>query len=160
MDNTSIGQKIKELRIKQNMTQKELAAKSGLSEITIRKYESNERKPKIENIRNIAIALGGKLSDFLTVGQMIEEYDPIDGIIDTVVKKEDGTVERTSRSFFTYNSNAHTNEELPLTERERQLIEYFRLLNDKGKDKALEDVEMYTMIAMYRDKGVINKDLD
>lgn len=160
MDNTSIGQKIKELRIKQNMTQKELAEKSGLSEITIRKYEANERKPKIENIRNIAIALESKLSDFLAIGQMIEEYNPIDGIMDTVVKKEDGTIERTSRSFFTYNSNEYTNEELPLTEREKQLVEYFRLLNNKGQDKALEDVEMYTMIAMYRDKGVINENID
>lgn len=71
MDNTNIGQRIKELRIKQNMTQKELAEKSGLSEITIRKYESNERKPKIENIRNIAAALKVSMNTFLD-GHWIE----------------------------------------------------------------------------------------
>lgn len=52
-----IGKNIKYYRQNLNLTQKELANKSGLSEISIRKYENNDRKPKYENLKKIAIAL-------------------------------------------------------------------------------------------------------
>lgn len=53
----NIGSKIKNIRQEKGLTQKQLAQLTGLSEISIRKYESNSRNPKIENIKKIAKAL-------------------------------------------------------------------------------------------------------
>ena len=44
------GDKIKHYRTLRNLTQKELAELSGISEIAIRKYESGERKAKLKNL--------------------------------------------------------------------------------------------------------------
>lgn len=52
-----IGSNIKRIRENRNMTQKELADTAGISEISIRKYEANDRKPKYENLEKIAKAL-------------------------------------------------------------------------------------------------------
>ena len=40
--------RLKELRLEKGLTQKQLAEKAYISEISIRKYENGERKPKIE----------------------------------------------------------------------------------------------------------------
>lgn len=53
----TIGIKIKEIRKEQGITQKQLANLTGLSEISIRKYENGDRNPKIENVKKIAKAL-------------------------------------------------------------------------------------------------------
>ena len=52
-----IGIKIREARKAANLTQKQLAEKSGIIETTIRKYEIGKQKPKFENIEKIAAAL-------------------------------------------------------------------------------------------------------
>lgn len=61
----NIGEKIKYFRILKKMTQKELAKKTGLSTISVRKYESGSRKPKIETLINIYTVLEIKLEDLL-----------------------------------------------------------------------------------------------
>lgn len=53
-----IGENIKELRNKNNLTQEELATKTGLSKNAIWNYENNKRKPNIEILNKIANALG------------------------------------------------------------------------------------------------------
>lgn len=53
----SIGENIRFYRKKNKLSQKELSKLCNISEISIRKYESNERKPKIETIKKIADAL-------------------------------------------------------------------------------------------------------
>lgn len=53
----TVGEKIKQYRKLRNLTQKALAEKSGLSEISIRKYEAGERIPKQDQLRKMAVAL-------------------------------------------------------------------------------------------------------
>lgn len=53
----NINEKIKFLRKSKGITQKQLADKSGVSEISIRKYESGDRNPKYEQLQKIASAL-------------------------------------------------------------------------------------------------------
>ena len=53
-----IGEKIKEIRLKNNITQKELGDAIGIDGATIRKYENGKLKPKAETIDKIARALG------------------------------------------------------------------------------------------------------
>ncbi|MFP3152935.1 helix-turn-helix transcriptional regulator [Lachnospiraceae bacterium ZAX-1] len=52
-----IGENIKRNRKEKELTQRELAEKSGMSEISIRKYEAEQRTPKIDTIIAIANAL-------------------------------------------------------------------------------------------------------
>ena len=58
--------KIQQLRKERRMSQAELARKAGISEISIRKYENGDRKPKIETLQRIANALDVDLDLFLT----------------------------------------------------------------------------------------------
>lgn len=51
------SEKIKTFRKKSNLTQKQLAEKSNIAEITIRKYEKGDRIPKLEQLTKIAAAL-------------------------------------------------------------------------------------------------------
>ncbi len=58
----SMGERIKAARKALGMTQKALAEVSGVSEITIRKYEADERQPRIEQLRTLADKLGVDLA--------------------------------------------------------------------------------------------------
>lgn len=60
-----VGLKIEYYRKKKNMSREVLAKKSDISEISIRKYESGERNPKIETLNKIAAALGVSTDDLL-----------------------------------------------------------------------------------------------
>ena len=59
------GNLIRVYRKSNKMTIKELAAKSGVSEISIRSYENNKRNPKYENLEKIAYVLGIPVSEIL-----------------------------------------------------------------------------------------------
>jgi len=50
----SVGETIKQLRKEKGLTQKELASKIGVAEVTIRQYETSKRKPKFENAEKLA----------------------------------------------------------------------------------------------------------
>lgn len=50
-----LGATIRDLRKKQNMTQKELARRLNVSEATICKYENNTATPPFETLRTIAV---------------------------------------------------------------------------------------------------------
>ena len=51
------SRKIKKLREKRQLTQKQLASLSGISESALRSYELGDRKPKKEVLERIAMAL-------------------------------------------------------------------------------------------------------
>lgn len=74
----SLSENIKRFRIKKGYSQAFLAKKTGLSEITIRKYESNERTPKLQNVAKIAAALDVTISDlqkeFIWSSEDVEQY--------------------------------------------------------------------------------------
>lgn len=57
LNNNDFGNRIKELRIKNGLSQTELADKTGVSEQAISFYENGKRHPKIETWQKIANAL-------------------------------------------------------------------------------------------------------
>ena len=59
------GAKIRAARLEAGMTQKQLGDRCGISDVTIRKYESGKVHPKIETLSKIAAALGVPLSYFV-----------------------------------------------------------------------------------------------
>ena len=69
----TLGQKIREYRLKRGMTQEELAEKLVSSKSTISEYENNKIDIKISILREIAKVLGTPLPHLLS-----EEDDDID----------------------------------------------------------------------------------
>lgn len=61
----SVSDNIQRLRKERKLTQANLAKKANISEISIRKYESGDRAPKLETIRKIALALEVSVGDIL-----------------------------------------------------------------------------------------------
>lgn len=52
-----IGSRIKKIRIKQNLTQRELCKLTGITETSLDIYESGEIDPSVREIARISIAL-------------------------------------------------------------------------------------------------------
>ena len=72
-----VGAKIKEIRKINKLTQKEFAKKIGVSEISIRKYESEERNPSLEVLAKISTELDIDLSEIIPDNEYnhsLEEY--------------------------------------------------------------------------------------
>ena len=59
------GERIRKYRKAAHLTQKELAKKVNLAEITIRQYEGNLYEPKQEAAKRIASVLGVSISDLM-----------------------------------------------------------------------------------------------
>lgn len=53
----TFGERLKEIRISKNITQKQLATMVGSSERGIQRYESGERKPNFDAIISLCKAL-------------------------------------------------------------------------------------------------------
>lgn len=67
----TIGEKIKAYRKSQNMTAAELAEKSGIHPVSIRKYETGAMIPKPEQIKKIADALN---ISYMTLDDSVTDY--------------------------------------------------------------------------------------
>lgn len=71
MTNTILGERISDLLQKHGLTQRELAEKVGVTEVSMSRYISGDRTPKGPIIANIALALH-TTSDYL-LGQEADE---------------------------------------------------------------------------------------
>lgn len=69
----TIGKTIRSIRKEKGITQKKLAELSGIAEITIRQYEADKYKPKIEQVKKIAAALN--VSPFDIVGSQLLDVE-------------------------------------------------------------------------------------
>lgn len=66
MDRVEIGKKIKQLRVKQNLSQCKLATNAGVSPSYIVSLEKGEKCPTVETLGNICYALHISLPNFLS----------------------------------------------------------------------------------------------
>lgn len=53
----TLGEKIKEIRLKSNLTIQDLSKKSGLSVVSICHYENGKTKPTLTNLHKLSVAL-------------------------------------------------------------------------------------------------------
>ena len=53
-----VGDRLKDLRIEQALTQRELAARAGIGANTVNRIELNETQPHMTTVRKLAAALG------------------------------------------------------------------------------------------------------
>ena len=102
-----LAQKIKELRIKQNLTLEEVAKRTGLSKGLISKIENNKSSPPLATLMKISRALGVDISYFF--------HKPKEETLLSIVKKDKrGSVirERAQKKYI-YEALASKNKDEP-----------------------------------------------
>ena len=101
-----LGKKIKDLRIKYNLTQEELANRLELSKGFISQLENDLTEPSVSTLEDIVHALGTNLSDFFKEDKQKEQI---------VFKKEDYFIkEYTGYNINWLVTNAQKNEMEPI----------------------------------------------
>ena len=133
----TVGKQIKELRKSKGWTQKELAIKSGVAEITIRQYESDKRQPRLEQLKCIAKVFN------VYVGELLA--DNFDKYKEEIIDDFSGNI-----TCALENAPVNTYTSYGDPEKGEQMDSLFNMLNDTGQDKAIEQVELLTKIPEYR----------
>ena len=150
----TIGEEIKKERKEACLTQKELAKKAGIAEITLRKYEAESIAMTTDTLIKIARALD--LDDYYFIGSCTKkELEFIE-----ILKNKDAR--KLSQVLDIPLEIAETLAEIPngeiedKTENKRLpidqsfLLEYYNKLNDLGKKEALKRVQELTEIPRYQ----------
>lgn len=136
-----IGSRIKDLRIANGLTQKQLGELCGMADSAIRRYESGRGNPTEKTLRRIANALGvpvGFLDPYSSFG---EQLAAIGEIARCSLDEPIYEVGKTARRFT-------ESEEWKV--RKDRINAAFDTLNDEGQQKAVERVEELTEIPKYQ----------
>ncbi len=78
---SSFCAKVKELRKNRKMTQYDLADATGISRVTITRYENGTRTPTIDNLTTLATFFGVTVDDLAGINTTIES-SPIGSLTD------------------------------------------------------------------------------
>ena len=139
---THVGEMIRKYRIEKGMTQKKLGELCGIADSNIRKYETGKQTPKINTLQRIADALEVSIYNLM---EFDEDYSISDKkrIIKYLRQLESG-INHIEMSDFVMTGLMYQ-------------------LNDKGQEKAIEQVELLTKIPEYLkdkdpDKNTDNSD--
>lgn len=139
--------RIKAIREELKITQAELAKLSGLSEISIRKYEKGERNPKFETLVKIAVALNVPVNNLL-------EHEPgvsfpiTPGMVLLGADDEGNGGMLVDPIEFQRVFNGIVQKVCP--NRVSNLLEDFYKLSPNGQDLAIKQVNLLTKIKEYR----------
>ena len=85
-ERSNLARTIRKYREARKMTMKQLSIKSGINLSTIKKYETDNRNPKLEQLEKIAAALDVSVFEFLDI-----EVKSISDIISLVNKMNNAT---------------------------------------------------------------------
>ena len=130
----TIGNRIREVRLKTKLTQKQLGDRSGIAEPTIRRYELGKLNPKIETLQKIADALG------VDVNYLLHGY--------TLSDRDEAFINRLKGEGETSPAVIHETHE---QQAQRDALNHaFDLLNKTGRDKAVERVQELAEVPKYR----------
>lgn len=139
--------KIQALRKKSGLSQAELAKRAGISEISIRKYESGERCPKIETMSKIAEALQVPLYDLYDDIEKVHFNPNVPPVGMIRIGNGDNTMLVDAIEFQqTFNNIVQK----CCPNQASNLLDQFYKLNLKGRDKALDQLSLLTKIPEYR----------
>lgn len=120
----NIGAKIKEIRTKKGMTQKQVADLCGMADSAIRKYESGKQTPKLDTLQKIANALDC-------------DFWELCGAINTIPLQKMNELQDGIDSL-------HFDTNFPIVKK------YFERLNASGQEVALERIKELTEIPRYQ----------
>ena len=142
-----VGDNIFLLRKERRLSQEELADASGLSIITIRRYEKNERTPSTANLSKIADAL--KVPTAILLDDIVENNESMNAVLD-VMKELDLSPSEANEHSEALNAKLFNYYNDFMRER---LLKNYELLNEAGKNKLYD----YSM-DLIRIKNYIHKD--
>ena len=74
IDNSTMGGRIKEQRIKMGMTQEELAEKVGIGQQSLSRMEQGKTAPRFERLQNLADALDCRVVDLFAEPQESADF--------------------------------------------------------------------------------------
>lgn len=163
----SIGESIRNLRKKAGFTQKQLAEKVGVNEVTIRSYEAEKYNPKMNTLTKLCVALDCKITDLIDEDskkyyRMFDAIEPqnianvsthISEIRKLIQRKENGESLTETEEEQLYNfleKQKETNEIIRMGKLLTKLHDITIQLNEKGREKVIEYAEMIAKIPEYR----------
>lgn len=131
----STGERIKILRTRKGLKQKELAELCGMSESQIGQYENGIRNPKYQTLEKIANAL--------EVDVAIISWFPIRSIDELDIDLNNlRLIDITKKNNF-----ANKNQKNPIIDK---ILVSLDKINDKGKEKVIEYIEILEKVDEYR----------
>lgn len=151
MEKTSIGEQIKKIRIERGLTQAQLGdlCIPKMKDSAIRRYESGKVVPKTNTLQRIAKALNVSVADLDPDTYFFDLTDKQRNIIELFAgtggfkSLYDGPIDITKEQI------EETKKRAILSLKDKYLA-YFNDLNDTGKEKAIEQVELLTKIPEYK----------
>lgn len=134
------GARIKQARKARGLTQKQLGAISGTSEITIRQYELGKRQPRLEQLQRIATALGVHILDLVGIGEELDKYVvEIDGITQEQFEELNKKFPDCRAMYDALSEQEKTRFWNEIADPfKAELDEIFRALNDAGRQKVVD----------------------
>ena len=127
----TLGEKIKTYRKKMGLTQEELSKEAGLSKMTIRRYETDQRIPSIITASSIAFAL--KIPVTALIGNEENNWPEF--------SDKPITPRQTAEQYVNTDLMGH-------------ISRLFNELNAEGKSKDIEQVTMLTKIPEYQKESL------
>lgn len=159
-----IGARLKNARKNKGITQTQLGKKLGVSQAMIGQYENGSRTPKIETVQKIADALNITMLDLIPELMKIQtsilnekkDLDIFFNEFDNITKNmSDENKEimkmQVLESYLKNQQNLNKFQSMiNQNDFQKTLLELFYRLNEKGKKRAIEQIEMLTKIDEYK----------
>lgn len=153
----TIGNNIKRIRKAKKITQKELGEMLGVSQSAINQFENNRSTPKTQTLEKIAQALNVSVSTLMGFDLFNFELEKNPKIIELFA----GTGRLQSLHGEPIDITKEQIEETKkraIISLKDKCLSYFNDLNDTGKEKAIEQIELLTKIPEYKkDSGNDNQ---
>lgn len=151
----TIGEVLKNLRIEAGLTQAKLSKLCGIADSNIRKYETEKQVPKFNTIERILNAILDEIDDFdyelfEKICSEAEGNQSIKMIANMIGEKYIKNPTITYVDLFTGANSPKVKEIFSHYKYESIAFETFRELNEKGQQKALEQIELIAQIPEYR----------
>lgn len=129
-ERSELANRIKEYRKLRNMTAQDLSEKSGINLSTIKKYETDGRNPKIEQLQKIADALEVSVFEFLDI-----EIKSVSDILSLLNKMN----ESTSMNWVIDEETGKVSLSFEMSELNNVVCDYLLIKNDCTDTVIIED---------------------
>ena len=153
-----IGEKLKQLRLENGLTQKALAEKAGVATGTIQQYELGKRQPRIEQLEKLAYILNTTLNDLISDNTSDVSTGSFWHGMDTekVIAIIDDANDLWKEAGFSPFNPPETDDDRQLLSEvsaKRDLLKAFEKLNISGKQKAVSQIKLLTEIPRFSKKA-------
>jgi len=129
-----IGNRIRKIRTEKGLTQREMAALTGIPYSTYSNYENNNREPNLEQLNKIANALNISITHLIDINDITKQSQ---NILDDLSNHPENWVQE----------NPLTGEKVPI--KQTELLKHYNVLNELGKNKAIERIKELVEIPRY-----------